>query len=155
MRRVWRSCASSRSALGTGETLFDNAAQAMMPSVVRRDQLESANSHLYAVQILSFEFIGPPIGALLFATAAELPFIVDGASFALASTLVLTMTGSYRPVRPPGPPTRLRAEIVEGLRWLWGHRLLRTLALMLGVWNLLTTAIVSVFVLFALPRRSG
>ena len=30
------------------------------------------------------------------------------------------------------------------------HRLLRTLGLMLGVWNLLTTAIFSVFVLFAL-----
>ena len=38
-------------ALGTGETLFDNAAQAIMPSVVRRDQLESANSHLYAAQV--------------------------------------------------------------------------------------------------------
>ncbi|TML90750.1 MAG: MFS transporter, partial [Actinobacteria bacterium] len=58
--------------------------------------------------------------------------------------------GCYRPVRATGPPTRMRTEIVEGLRWLWAHRLLRTLGLMLGVWNLLTTAIFSVFVLFAL-----
>jgi MFS family permease len=137
-------------ALGTGETLFDNAAQAIMPSVVRRDQLETANSRLFAAQILSFEFVGPPLGALLFAAAVELPFAVDGVSFALAAALVLTMTGSYRPVRPAGPRTRLRTEIVEGLRWLWSHRLLRTLGLMLGVWNLLTTAIISVFVLFAL-----
>lgn len=125
-------------ALGTGETLFDNAAQAIMPSVVRRDQLESANSRLYAAQVASFEFVGPPLGALLFATAAEVPFVVDGVSFAVAA-LVLTMAGSYRPVRPAGPPARLRAEIVEGLRWLWNHRPLRTLGLMLGVWNLLTT----------------
>src|SRR5205807_5090714 len=44
---------------------------------------------------------------------------------------------------------RLRSEIAEGLRWLWRHRLLRTLAVMLGVWNLLTTASAAIFVLFA------
>jgi MFS family permease len=137
-------------ALGTGETLFDNAAQAIMPSIVRRDQLELANSRLYAAQVVSFEFVGPPLGALLFAAAASVPFVVDSVSFAIAATLALTLAGSYRPVRATGPPTRMRTEIVEGLRWLWAHRLLRTLGLMLGVWNLLTTAIFSVFVLFAL-----
>ena len=105
-------------ALGTGETLFDNAAQAIMPSVVRRDQLELANSRLYAAQVVSFEFVGPPVGALLFAIAAALPFVVDGVSFAVAAALAITLTGSYRPVRAAGPPTRMRTEIVEGLRWL-------------------------------------
>ena len=137
-------------ALGTGETLFDNAAQAIMPSIVRRDQLELANSRLYAAQVVSLEFVGPPLGALLFAVAASLPFVVDGVSFAIAAALALTLAGCYRPVRATGPPTRMRTEIVEGLRWLWAHRLLRTLGLMLGVWNLLTTAIFSVFVLLAL-----
>jgi MFS family permease len=136
--------------LGTGETLFDNAAQAIMPSLVRRDQLEVANSRLYAAQVVSFEFVGPPLGALLFAVAAAVPFVVDGVSFAVAAALALTLAGSYRPVRAAGAPTRMRTEIAEGLRWLWAHRLLRTLALMLGLWNLLTTAILSVFVLFAL-----
>src|SRR5205085_5988987 len=45
------------------------------------------------------------------------------------------------------PP--LKTEIADGLRWLWRHRVLRTLAIMLGVWNLLTTASAAVFVLFA------
>jgi hypothetical protein len=30
------------------------------------------------------------------------------------------------------PPTTLRAEIAEGVRWLWRNRLLRILALALG-----------------------
>src|SRR5437588_8496490 len=42
--------------LGTGETLFDNAAQSLMPSLAARDRLEEANSRLYAVQISSQEF---------------------------------------------------------------------------------------------------
>src|SRR5207249_1516256 len=43
--------------LGTGETLFDNAAQSLMPSVAPRDRLEEANSRLYAVQITYQEFV--------------------------------------------------------------------------------------------------
>jgi Na+/melibiose symporter-like transporter len=64
--------------------------------------------------------------------------------------LVLAMRGTYRaPHRQTQEHPRLRAEIAEGLRWLWRHRLLRTLAIMLGVWNLLTTASAAIFVLFA------
>jgi len=44
----------------------------------------------------------------------------------------------------------MRADIAEGVRWLWRHKLLRTLAIMLGTWNALNTAAFSIFVLFAL-----
>ena len=136
--------------LGTGETLFDNAAQALMPAVVPRDRLEDANSRLYAVQITSQEFVGPPVGSLLFAAAMAAPFFLDAGSFVAAAALVLGIRGGRRTPRPETEArTRLRTEIGEGLRWLWRHRLLRTLALMLGVWNLLTTASGAVFVLFA------
>ena len=41
---------------------------------------------------------------------------------------------------------------MEGLRWLWGHRLLRTLALALALLNMTLVAQVSVMVLFAEER---
>lgn len=135
--------------LGTGETLFDNAAQSLMPSVASRERLEEANSRLYAVQISSQEFIGPPVGSLLFAAAMAAPFFLDAGSFVAAAALVLGIRAQPRAPRPGSERRRLWAEIGEGLRWLWRHRLLRTLALMLGVWNLLTTASGAVFVLFA------
>ena len=137
--------------LGTGETLFDNAAQALMPAVVGREHLEAANSRLYAAQISSQEFVGPPLGSLLFGlVAVAAPFFLDAGSFAVAAVLVLLMGGTYRASHRLSPErTSLRSEIGEGLRWLWRHRLLRTLALMLGVWNLLTTAGFAIFVLFA------
>jgi MFS family permease len=137
--------------LGTGETLFDNAAQALMPSVVGRHRLEEANSRLYAAQISSQEFVGPPLGSFLFGlVAVAAPFLVDAGSFFAAAALVLAMRGAYRaPRRPTEERTSLGAEIGEGLRWLWRHRLLRTLAVMLGIWNLLTTASAAIFVLFA------
>src|SRR5438270_767469 len=59
------------------------------------------------------------------------------------------MAGTYRPRREAEEHPALKTEIADGLRWLWRHRVLRTLAITLGVWNLLTTASASVFVLFA------
>ncbi|MBA2633118.1 MAG: MFS transporter, partial [Chloroflexi bacterium] len=52
-------------ALGIGETIFDTAAQSVMPMVVGRDQLSSANSRLFAAEIAMNRFVGPPIGGLL------------------------------------------------------------------------------------------
>ena len=136
-------------ALGTCETMFDNASQAILPSVVDRGELERANSRLASADLVTRDFVGPPFGALLFAAAMLLPFALDSASFGLAAVLVFTVRGSFR-VRRSGPPTRITHEIRVGLRWLWRHPLIRTLAIMLGVWNLVSAATQAVFVLFAL-----
>lgn len=138
-------------AIGAGETLFDNASLAILPSVVRKEQLEEANSRLQGVQIVAREFVGPPLGSLLFAAMVTVPFFLDAASFALSSLLVLSMRGSFRAKgAEKSGASSMRAEIVEGFRWLWSNRLLRTMAVMLGIWNLLQTAYFAVFVLYAL-----
>ena len=139
--------------LGCAETVFDNAGQAIMPALVRKDQLERANGRMYAAEFTMNQFAGPPLGALLFVTAAAAPFFLDSASFLIAALLILSFQGQFRaPLDEGATPSTIRADIAEGLRWLWNHRLLRTLALMLGTWNALTTATFSIFVLFALEE---
>ncbi len=136
--------------MGTLETLFDNASQAIIPAVVSRDRLERANSRLYAAEIVSNELAGPPLGGFLFGVAVAAPFLLDAGTFAAAAALILALRGQFRPERPEGaPPTTLVAEIGEGLRWLWNHRLIRTLAIMLGVFNMTFAATEAIFVLFA------
>ncbi|HEX7442595.1 MAG TPA: MFS transporter, partial [Acidimicrobiales bacterium] len=71
--------------LGSAETMFDNASQAILPAVVARPHLELANSRLASVEIVTRDFVGPPFGALLFTLAALVPFAVDSASFAVAA----------------------------------------------------------------------
>ena len=140
-------------ALGTAETVFDNAAQAILPNVVDRDALEVANGRLYAAEVVTNQFVGPPLGAFLFAAAAAAPFLLDAGSFGIAALAVLGLRGSFRPVRDLGvdaPRPSIRADIAEGLRWLRRHQLLRTLALVLGVLNLLDAGVLAVFVLYAL-----
>lgn len=137
--------------LGCAETVYDNANQAILPSLVRKDQLERANGRMYAAEFITNQFAGPPLGAFLFLTAAAAPFFLDSASFLIAALLVLSLSGSFKAPRDADVPSMsMRADIAEGLKWLWNHKLLRTLAIMLGTWNALNTAAFSIFVLFAL-----
>jgi MFS family permease len=136
--------------LGTIETMYDNAAQAIIPAVAGRDNLEKANGRLYAVEIVNNQFAGPPLGGLLFGVAAAVPFLFGAGAFAAASAMILSLRGSFRPTKEKGaPPTTLFSEIGEGLRWLYRHRLLRLLAVMLGVTNLVFSAVFAIMVLFA------
>ena len=134
--------------LGIAETVFDNASQAILPSVVDDRDLERANGVLEGAQITANQFVGPPLGAWLFAVAVSAPFFLDAASFAMAAAFVLSLRGSFRPDRDLSE-TSIRSDIVEGVRWLFRHRVLRTLGITLGVMNLLGMAWMAVLVLYA------
>jgi predicted MFS family arabinose efflux permease len=139
-------------ALGTAETLFDNAAVSILPAVVPREQLPRANGRLLGAQMVANELVAPPLGGLLFATAAAVPFLLDAGTFAAAAALLAAMGGRFRVERPAGARTTLRAEIAEGVRWLFGHRLLRLLAVAIALMNLTLSATISISVLFAQER---
>ncbi|MEV4349423.1 MFS transporter [Actinoplanes sp. NPDC049596] len=136
--------------LGTGETLADTASSAFVPALVPPDRRPTANSLLYANFNVLNQFAAKPLGAWLFVLAAAVPFGVNAVTFALSATLV----AAIRSVPPPAkrPPSRLRTDIAEGVRWLAAHRLLRTLALTMAVGNLVFCAAFAVFVLYASQR---
>jgi len=143
-------------ALGVAETMFDNASQTILPSIVDEDQLQIANGRLMAAETTANSFVGPPLGGFLVAAAVSVPFWLDAASYLGAAALVAGITGSFRARSLTGPesdpaksPTTIRSEIAEGIQWLRGNRVLRTLALLLGLMNLWFMAGFSVLVLFA------
>lgn len=139
--------------LATGETLFDTAAATVLPAVVSRDALPRANARLAGTLTVTNQFVGPPLGSFLFALAAALPFLLGAGGLAAAAALILALRGSFRVAREvDAPPGNLRAEVLAGIRWLWSHRLLRTLALVLALLNITVVAQVSVMVLFAQER---
>lgn len=136
-------------ALGTGETMFDTAAQSMLPNVVAdRSQLSRANGRLYAVELTTNQFIGPPLGGVIAGLALAAALAGSAAAYLVAAGVLATLAGSFRPVRD-GPRTRIGTDIVEGIRYLAHHRLLRALALCVGISNLAATATFAVFPLYA------
>jgi MFS family permease len=72
----------------------------------------------------------------------------SGIGYALAALGLTLVVGSFRPQRS-GPRTRITTDIAEGMRYLWRHRVLRTLAIMVGVMNLASSATQAIFVLYA------
>ncbi|GAB3565218.1 hypothetical protein GCM10027445_10340 [Amycolatopsis endophytica] len=115
--------------LGACEVVFGNAAQAIVPDLVAPDLLHRANGYQNTVTYLGQQFLGPPVGSALFTVAAAAPFGLNAVSFAGSAVLIAGLPRITRTVTP----RPLGAAIKDGLRWLWRHRRLRTLALLLGV----------------------
>jgi MFS family permease len=135
--------------LGVLETLFDTAAQSMLPNVVDdRDRLTAANSRLFGVELTMNQFVGPPVGGLLAASGLALAFGTSAAAYLGAALLLLSLSGTFRAERS-GPSTKVLDDIAEGMRYQFGHSLLRTLALVVGMLNLAGGAVWAILVLYA------
>lgn len=156
--------------VGTLESIADNAAVAMLPSVVRRDRLDRANGRITAAQLVADEFIGPPLGGMLFAIAATAPVFAMGGLWAAAGVLALALPRS--PARPtndgsaadepthdrapsadPSPAARsVYREAREGIAWLARHRVVGSLALIGALASVAYMLPFSILVLFAGQR---
>jgi len=139
--------------LGVAETLYDNAAFALLPAIVVRDKLEQANGYLYTTQTVTNEFVGPSLGGTLFAWLGGLPFLLSGAAYALSALLIRLLRRTVPPqVAPPVRQSSVGRDIVDGLRWFWSHRLLHVLGIKAGIEHACWAATSAVFVLVASER---
>jgi hypothetical protein len=77
-------------ALGTAETLFDNAAVSILPAVVPRDQLARANSRLLGRGWWPTSWSPRRSGGAA-AAAAAVPFLLDAGTFAAAAALAVAI----------------------------------------------------------------
>jgi MFS family permease len=136
---------------GLAEVLRDNSAQTLMPSVVEKENLETANGRMWSAESLTNSFIGPPLGSLLIGIAIFIPFFFDAVSFFFAVALIASLKGTFKPVADEKGREKInfKAEIKEGYAWLWAHPLLRPMAIILGSMNGLATMVGATYILFA------
>ena len=139
---------------GFGETLFDNATNAIVPSIVERPALERANGFMQAAQITIDNFVATPIGGVLFAVSLALPLWVGAAGYLIPIVLaVMLPLSAARPLANPStPPTTtpsvgssepLAADAPapkasgvparEAISYLWNHRFLRAMVVFTSV----------------------
>ena len=104
--------------------LSDAGFQSSIPGLVGREDLARANSYMEAVLSVPF-IIGPALAGVLVATVGAAETIaLDAASFALSAVSLLFVRRALRAERPAEMP-RISADIVEGIRFVRGHALLR------------------------------
>lgn len=136
--------------LGCAEVLGNGASQTFIPLIVDTDQLETANGRMWSAESLMNNFIGPPLASLLLALSVFAPLMFDGASFFASAGLIgLISTSVIKKRKISNSSPNFRAELKEGLSWLWHHSFLRSLAIILGSLNGINTLGMSVFILFA------
>jgi MFS family permease len=137
--------------LGTAETFADVATSSILPRLVRREDLGVANARTNGAFLLTNQLLAPPIGAFLFTVGMALPFATNAACFALGAVLVSRVVMNA-PTEAPAERGSIRADMVEGIRWLIAHPPMRTLALTIVLFNVTFGAAWAVLVLYAGER---
>lgn len=133
-------------ALTTLQTLFDNAATALLPALVDRAALGSANARLMTGQRIAGGLLGAPVVPLLIAVGAGAPFAADAVTFLLAAGLVATLRTAAPEPEPRPAGSTLRREIADGLRTLGRDRALRALCAATALCNVGMGALIATLV---------
>lgn len=137
--------------LGTAETFADNVTSTLGPMLVERRDLAAANQRTQAGFIGMNQLGGPPLGAALFAVAQFSPVAADAVLIA-AGTVLVSRVRLPEHGTAPDERRRVRADVVEGVRWVWHHAAVRTLVLTILIFNVTFGAAWSVLVLYARQR---
>ena len=139
---VLYACAFS---LGICETLHTNCAQGILPDIVEPDQLMIANAKFTSAQVTSAQFVGPSLGVILFNTATALPFAADAITFASSAALIKAIPNVHG---VEAPTTKLRDDMLDGLRFLRDNPILRRLTAILATLNFFYFAAAALLVLY-------
>ncbi len=133
--------------LGTVHTVAGTAAQILLTQVVTRERLVEAHAK-NALAGSGAEVLGPGIaGALIRMLGAPLALLVN-AALLLGSALILRGIVVHERLETPPRGQFVRA-LLAGMRFVAGHPLLVTLALLMAVWQMCHYVALTVQILFA------
>ena len=130
----------------------DLAYQAVVAKLVSRDELVDANAK-FGLSESSADLIGPSVAGLLVQwLTAPLAIAIDALGF-FASGVMLSRIKFDEPDRQPCVTgNSLWVEIREGLSVVWASPLLRSLALLLAIWQFLHHMFIALFLLFCVKE---
>ncbi|MFI5713435.1 MFS transporter [Kribbella sp. NPDC051620] len=106
--------------------LFSAADAGALPNVVEKNQLTSAVAALQTTSSAA-AVLAPPLGGTLFQLFRGLPFIADAVSYLVSAIALSAVRLDFQQSREKAR-TKLRSDIAVGLRWLWSHPIIRTVA---------------------------
>lgn len=136
--------------LGVAEVFADTTTSTLLPMLVDRADLGTGNARLQAGFLVGNQLVGPPVGAFLFAAGTVWPFAVQAVSILLAVLLVARIAVTPLPARDER--SHVRRDIAEGVRWILGNAPVRTLALVILVFNVTWAAPWAILVSYALDH---
>ena len=137
---------------GTMFVFFNVAEFGALRSVVSTVQLPRAVAAEQA-RYSTVQLVGPPLGGALFGLGRALPFVANATSVLFSLGSILSIRTPFQEARDEVEPVPVRAQLAEGLRWLWGRPFLRTCALLFTFTNLIYEGLFLVVVVVG--RKQG
>jgi MFS family permease len=134
---------------GTAEVFANTAGATLLPMLVKPADLGVGNARMQGGFLVGNQLIGPPLGAFLFAAGSFWPFVTQIVCVSLGVILISRIART--PVPPKGEPVDGAPShpIREGLRWLRSNAPVRTLVVIILVFNVTWAAPWSILVLYA------
>lgn len=125
---------------------FDVGYQASLPNIVEKRHLPEANGR-FEVTRSAAEVTGQPLaGALVAALSAAGTMLIDSLSYVVSVISLLFIRTPFAAPKTQAEEGTFRQRLVEGLRFVWGNRLVRALATATAVGNLANSGVVAVLV---------
>ena len=127
---------------------------AAIPSLVSTDDLVTANGRIQATYSAA-QVAGPLLaGALVSLIPLQWVMAFDAASFAVSAVSLATIRKSFNAAAEgeAKDPTTILHDVVEGLRYVLGHPVLRNISLMMALINFVSSTAWAQLVLFASDR---
>jgi MFS family permease len=139
-------------AFGVCTVFFDVAYQSYLPSLVERDQLVEGNSKL-EISRSGAQIGGPGIaGGIIEILTAPVAILADAVSFVASGLFVLGIRKREPRLERAAPGEKgpgMKAELMEGLRYVLGHRLLRWIAASTATYNFFGNLMFAIFLVYA------
>jgi hypothetical protein len=134
--------------VGAGYVVGGSAEQVFLTFIVGRDKLVDAQARFASTESAA-RLLGPGIaGTLVQLIGAPLAVLCNAAGFAVSLlNLRLIRAREPEPARKDTHPVR---EMIDGLAFVWQHKVLRKLAWISGGWHLMFFGFNALQVLFAL-----
>ena len=119
-----------------------------IPSLVDSTELVGANGRIQA-SFAAAAVLGPlAAGALLVFVSVETILVLDAASFVVSAAMLSAIARAFNaPITKRA--TSIRQDIVEGLRYVLAHPVLRNISLMMALINMVGATVFAELVLFA------
>jgi MFS family permease len=132
--------------------VFEQAEFTAIPSLVGQRDLVTANGRITA-SYQAAQVLGPVIaGAIVSVIPVSDLMLLDGASYGVSAAALVLVGVSFNRAGAPRSKRHIGAEIVEGLRYVVTHPVLRNISLMMMLFNLVNATPLAQDVLYAKER---
>jgi MFS family permease len=142
--------------IGIADVVADTAMQSMLPQLLKPEQIETANSRFNIAQTILGNFIGTPVGGLLYAVAIWIPFAANSLGYAIAAALLVVIPLKVRAdwdsamISKEKTITKFSEDVKFGIKFLLSHKVMLRLVITTAIISLCFSASSATFILFLL-----